>query len=366
MVDNTEIFINPLANPDGTFWGGNNSVYGARRYNANNVDLNRNYPDPEDGPHPDGNPWQEETVAFMAFADSNHFVISANFHGGTEVFNYPWDTWATLAADDFWWQFVGREYVDTAHIYSPSNYFNGYVNGITNGYQWYTIDGGRQDYMNYWHSCREVTLEISDVKLIPASQLLDHWEYNRRSLLNYIDQANYGVQGIVTDTVTGVPLQARIFIPGHDIDNSYVNTKLPSGYYSRLLNQGSYDIKFTASGYFPKTILGVEVTNWETTHLDVQLVPLNIGQDEPLSIQLSMVYPNPSDGHIVLSLPDSDTGNTRVECFSMKGEKVFSEEICRSDGSSSVGLDLSQLDAGLYLIRLVSGSRSFTDRLIIR
>jgi murein tripeptide amidase MpaA len=72
MIDNTEIFINPLANPDGTYHGGNNSVYGAQRYNANNIDLNRNYPDPADGPHPDGNAWQQETVAFMAYATGAH------------------------------------------------------------------------------------------------------------------------------------------------------------------------------------------------------------------------------------------------------------------------------------------------------
>ena len=127
IVNTTEIFINPLANPDGTYWGGNNSVNGARRYNANNVDLNRNYPDPEDGPHPDGNSWQTETIAFMELADSNNFSMAANFHGGEEVFNYPWDTWAKLAADDTWWQFVGHEYVDTVHVYSPSTYFSGLI-----------------------------------------------------------------------------------------------------------------------------------------------------------------------------------------------------------------------------------------------
>lgn len=92
MVNSTDIWINPLANPDGTYYGGNQSVNGARRYNANNVDLNRNYPDPADGPHPDGNPWQPETVAFMNFAEERDFVMGANFHGGAEVVNYPWDT----------------------------------------------------------------------------------------------------------------------------------------------------------------------------------------------------------------------------------------------------------------------------------
>ena len=104
LVDNTEIWINPLANPDGTYALGNSSVWGATRYNGNNIDLNRNYPDPEDGPHPDGNEWQPETEAFMNLADSLHFTMSANLHAGSEVCNYPWDTWSKLSADDNWWQ----------------------------------------------------------------------------------------------------------------------------------------------------------------------------------------------------------------------------------------------------------------------
>ena len=143
MVDNLEIWINPLANPDGTYAGGNSTVQGATRNNANNIDINRNFPDPEDGEHPDGNPWQKETIEFMQLADSVSFVLSANFHGGAEVFNYPWDTWSQLHADDDWWQFVGNEWADTAQFYSPPGYLTSIdSSGITNGYAWYTISGG--------------------------------------------------------------------------------------------------------------------------------------------------------------------------------------------------------------------------------
>ena len=50
LINNIEIWINPLANPDGTYNGSNTSVANAKRYNSNDIDLNRNYPDPEDGP----------------------------------------------------------------------------------------------------------------------------------------------------------------------------------------------------------------------------------------------------------------------------------------------------------------------------
>ena len=89
-------------------------------------------------------------------------------------------------------------------------------NGITNGYAWYEIDGGSQDYMNYYHHCREVTVEISDIKLLPENLLPDFWEYNYRSFINYMTQGLYGISGTITDSESGLPVKATIYINDHD------------------------------------------------------------------------------------------------------------------------------------------------------
>ncbi len=272
LINNIEIYINPLANPDGTYHGGNNTVTGATRYNANGVDMNRNYPDPQNGPHPDGNAWQPETVLFMNFAESRHFVMSANFHGGTEVANYPWDTWATLAADDNWWQYVCHEYADMAQANSPAGYFNLYNDGITNGFAWYEVNGGRQDYMNYFHQCRELTLEISDVKLIPAAQLPAHWNYNRKSLLNYLDQCQYGIRGIITDANTGLPIEAEVYVLNHEADSSWVYSS-PLGNYHRLVYAGTYNVRVSAPCYQTQVFNNISIVNKIATNLNVQLIP---------------------------------------------------------------------------------------------
>ena len=77
MINGMEIWINPAANPDGTYHGGNNTVFGATRSNGNGIDLNRNYPDPQYGDHPDGNAWQPETILFMQF---DSFLRKTNIH----------------------------------------------------------------------------------------------------------------------------------------------------------------------------------------------------------------------------------------------------------------------------------------------
>lgn len=273
LINNLEIFICPLANPDGTYYGGNNTVNLARRNNANNVDLNRNYPDPQDGPHPDGYAWQPETVAFMAFAQQRHFVGGINFHGGAEVVNYPWDTWPTLHADDNWFQFTSREYADTVHIHAPSTYMIFLNNGITNGYAWYEVAGGRQDYMNYFHHCFESTIEISNTKLLPTSQLLAHWNYNWRSFILLLKQTRYGIHGLVTSQATGLPVAAKVFISGHDINGSEVYSSATVGDYHRLLKAGNYTLTFSADCFETQVISNVNVTDYVTTNLNVQLVP---------------------------------------------------------------------------------------------
>jgi hypothetical protein len=274
LVDSCEIWINPLANPDGTYNGGNNSVYSATRYNANGADLNRNFPDPEDGDHPDGYSWQPETVAMMNIANDESFVISMNFHGGAEVINYPWDTWPQLHADDNWYYDISRNYADSAQYYSPSGYLTDLDNGITNGYAWYTTNGCRQDYMNYWHGCREVTGEISGTKLLSASQLPAHWTYNRVSFLNWFENALYGIRGVVTDDVTGDPVFATVTLVGHDMDSSRVFTDPDVGDYHRMVESGYYDVEFKAPGYYLKTVKGVPVSDFTGTRVDVTLTPL--------------------------------------------------------------------------------------------
>ncbi|MCP4582933.1 MAG: hypothetical protein GY839_15085 [candidate division Zixibacteria bacterium] len=279
LLDNSEIWINPLANPDGTYAGGNHTVNDATRSNSNGVDLNRNFADPDDGPHPDGYAWQPETIAMMDFFDVQSFVISANMHGGVEVLNYPWDTWARLHPDNNWWIDVCREYADSAQANSPSGYMTYLNNGITNGYAWYPVSGGRQDYINYWRGCREVTLELSDDYILPEYLLPEYWDYNRGALMTYMEQAFYGIRGIVTDSETGLPIQATISVIGHDADSSEVYTDPDIGDYHRMIEAGTYSLRFTSLGYIQQTVTGITAIDRNTIIVNVALEPLS---DDPI------------------------------------------------------------------------------------
>lgn len=281
IVNNVDLWICPMANPDGTYYNSNPSgstVANSRRGNANNIDLNRNYWDPRTGQHPDGNSTQPETQAFMTFAGKHHFNMAANFHGGAELFNFPWDTWASssrTAADDNWWRYVGNQFADSAQAFGPSGYFTGpggtNTTGVTEGGDWYVVTGGRQDYMNYWHYCREVCIEISDTKIGPSEDLNTFWTTLYRPLLRFVEQSTYGVRGIIKDSCTNNPIRAKVFITSWDKDSSHVYSALPIGNYHRYLKAGTYNLTFSASGYQSKTITGVVAVDGQATTLNVNL-----------------------------------------------------------------------------------------------
>ena len=269
VMENIDLYIAPNTNPDGTYHAGNNNVNGATRYNANGVDMNRNYADPHGSAHPDGNPYATETEWFMQFADENAFVMGANYHGGAEVMNYPWDNTYTLHSDDAWYQLVSHEYANLTHQVNP-NYMTDYNNGITNGAQWYMIGGGRQDYMNGYAQCRELTIECSNTKLPNGNQLPNFWNINKNSIFAFMNQCLYGIHGTVTDAANGQPLNATITVESHDDTFAIIESHLPAGDYHRPIKGGTYDVTYSCSGYYPQTHT-VTIADGETVVLDVQL-----------------------------------------------------------------------------------------------
>ena len=121
------------------------------RRNANTVDLNRDF-------HVYGKEIlhtpQPETKAAMEWIMDNPFVLSANFHGGAIVANFPWDSpdptlgYNTRTRDDDMFEHL-------ALTYSKANpdMFNqngnqrcidtgldkDFEQGIVNGAEWYVV-----------------------------------------------------------------------------------------------------------------------------------------------------------------------------------------------------------------------------------
>lgn len=361
LINNTVIHINPLANPDGTFRGGNSTVALAIRYNGSFVDLNRNYKDFVQGDHPDNNNWQAETEAFMAYASKYDFVMSANFHGGIELANFPWDCKYDLTADDDWWFMVSQEYADTAKKNANyDGYFtgtgDGVYPGVTNGAGWYQVFGDRQDYMNYYHNCREVTLEISNTKKPSASQMPYYWTANFPSLVNYWNEVLYGFRGVITDSITGNPIKAKVSIENHDMDNSFVYSSLPIGNYHRMIKAGTYTLVFEADGYCPKRITNQTIADKQSVRIDVQLASCTVGIEENSTSKTS-ISPNPASTKLFIKSNELNQAS-QLRVVSLDGRIIS----CDVNFSNSVAeIKVENLTKGVYILKIqkTSGIENF-------
>jgi len=263
IVDSVELWIVPLMNPDGFILG--------QRYNAQSIDLNRNFPDIYTSPSntPDGR--ATETQVIMDWSFGRSFTLAANYHGGALVANYPFDGNAagqsvyTASPDDDLFIYISEEYTQYNSPMWNSPY---YYHGITNGADWYVIYGGMQDLSYRFIGCNEITIEVSNVKSPPYSQIPTFWNENRDSMLAYIETSLIGARGLVTEASSGDPVAATVRVVGRDHD---VFTDPDVGDYHRMLLPGTYDLVFEAEGYDPHLEQDVVVAGGDATRVDVSL-----------------------------------------------------------------------------------------------
>jgi hypothetical protein len=348
LVDSLEIWINPLANPDGTYYSGNKIVYPTRG-NARGKDLNRNFPDP----FLPSLVMEKETSDMVTFMKKHKFVISANFHSGSEVVNYPWDRWfSRIHADDTWFNSISRAYADTVHIYSGPAYLNQETNGVTRGAAWYVITGGRQDYITFERQGREVTIELDNEKETPAPQIELLWQYNYRSLINYLKNAIYGIHGTVRDFHTNANIEARVFITGHDKDSSHVYSNSSDGRFIRLLSPGIYNLKFSAAGYRDTIVTGVNVVNNVRTNLNVKMISIASQIDANFSAD-PVIFPNPTTGSVNVHLPQTISGSVNVRISDQSGRVVLNFNIF-SNLNDPIIIDMQNISSGIYFMVFTS------------
>jgi hypothetical protein len=231
------------------------------------VDLNRNYPFGWDSPCGGSTTVTSETYrgpeaaseaeiqTMMAWAEEQRFVKVADYHSsGREVrqgfgcFNYPfsaflWDEAGALAA--------------TAAGYSAAS------SCCTGGdIHYHMATKGSHAFL--W----ETQLEFQ-----PQHQAaLDEAALVFPGMLHFLERP-ISISGHVTDTATGLPLQADVRLPGVNFENGETNESGgPFGRYHWTLPAGQYQVEFSAPGYATQTYT-VDVTASSAEVLDVQLVP---------------------------------------------------------------------------------------------
>uniref|UniRef100_A0A158QNF8 Peptidase_M14 domain-containing protein n=1 Tax=Haemonchus placei TaxID=6290 RepID=A0A158QNF8_HAEPC len=261
--------------------GDDAGIYG--RTNANNKDLNRNFPSRWAKPKemeiqlanskilgtdqfttlvsrfPNFFPSEQiqpETIAVMKWTKSIPFILSASLHGGTTLVNYPFDDHPTRTASRRYSPSPDNElFVRLAYSYSKVhdrmnkqgprclnehlNLATEPQNGIVNGADWYIVSGGMQDW-NYLHTnCFELTIELNCVKYPPRNELKALWDENKYPLLYFIEQIHKAIHGTVVDADTG---QGLLNVTVSIDDRMKIVTTYANGEFWRPANIGQYKV----------------------------------------------------------------------------------------------------------------------------
>lgn len=261
LLNHSELFIMPSMNPDGFELG--------RRANANGKDLNRNFPDrfTSTSDTPAGR--EIEVQHMMKLAAENHFIYGINWHGGEICFNLPWgnikNTDVNKHGDDVFFHPIGREYTE-ANSPMYQNHQANFNHGLTYGYEWYPVNGGINDWFNFFRRSLHSVIEVSVTKWPSASQLPKFWEDNREAMLTYLMHGLRGVHLEVRDAQGNLVSRPTIKIAAYPKRPVTFDT----GYVHRIAGAGTHSVEISAAGFAAKS-LSVDAQNFEGAFVPVVL-----------------------------------------------------------------------------------------------
>ena len=232
IVNNSEVYIMPSMNPDGS--------ERKQRANANGTDLNRNFPDlsATNGNTTSGVEIENQHV--MKFQSGRKISLSANFHGGTIVANYPWDSTYDRHPLDGLVQELSLSYAELNPEMSSSSEF---AHGITNGADWYVVKGGMQDWSCFFYNDLQITLEVSHSKYPDYRDIPGFYKSNRNSMVNYMKQVHRGAGfKINRSTISGTVAIKQVSpvslnLGSYAFNSSEFYKVLPEGQYSFTVSE---------------------------------------------------------------------------------------------------------------------------------
>ena len=120
-----------------------------------------------------------------------------------------------------------------------------FIGGISNGADWYSLNGGMQDWNYLQCGTMEITIEMGCDKYPTPSLLLQDYRDHYLPLIDYIKNSRQGFWGRVTDSA-GSPIEGTLVMaPEIGINIS----ARADGHFWRVAAPGDYKFTVTAPGF---------------------------------------------------------------------------------------------------------------------
>ncbi|MFZ5973503.1 MAG: PKD domain-containing protein [Bacteroidota bacterium] len=166
-----------------------------------------------------------------------------------------------------------------------------------------------------------------------------------RSQLQIVNNSNYTVRTFDVNVDLGNGTRFR----------ETVNADLPPGTTSTILL--SQSLLGVSSGY---VCVELAAENDELTFNNAQCTSL---QDEPV---LFTPYPNPASDYLQFDVVAKNQGVVTMQIIGAAGNKVASQQAVVQPGLNQFSWDIREVNAGLYILIVETGSQRIVRRLVVR
>ena len=231
VLDEGAVWIAPHVNPDG--------VAAGSRYNARDVDLNRNYDyqwsplEAFAGERPFSEP---ETRAVRTLSLWVPFTAGLSMHSGAENIGYVWNYDTEDSVEEGRLEGLAATYADACGLEDL---------WVTNGAAWYVTYGDTNDWSFGRRGALDFTLEISNAKTPPEQDLPAYLDAHLPAVAAWL-AAPVALSGAVLEAETGRPLEASLSIVGETVD---FPSDPVTGAFARVIEPGAWTLRAAAPGY---------------------------------------------------------------------------------------------------------------------
>ncbi len=230
LLDHQAVLLLPLLNPDGHDT--------ATRFNASNVDLNRNFShlwSPSEyapGPEPFSEP---ETRAVRTLSLHLGAPLGLSLHSGATNLGYVWNHTTDPTVEEARLEALGATYTEACE---QAGFY------LTNGADWYTTRGDQNDWSYALRGTLDHTLEVSATKSPGAAELEDMLADHLPALAAWLAEP-IRLQGQLVSAETGLGLEGTVQLPG--ATDPFATD--PEGRFARWLEPGTWALEATAPGH---------------------------------------------------------------------------------------------------------------------
>lgn len=189
ILQNTIVHVIPVLNPDGYgYICPEKNIWMPKRENANDIDLNRNFPHAKNcNCQNETTMYEPETIAMMEWSKKKNLNLSISFHSGDLGINTSYDYGVSgvenKTTNDILFQYFAEIFVSHHPFMNVKSPF---PNGITNGAKWYAIEGSMGDWRYDYTNVIELTIEISPNNFPSKKEMQEIWQCNKIPIIKMI------------------------------------------------------------------------------------------------------------------------------------------------------------------------------------